>query len=116
MDVVDVSKIYFEVGSRFDLGWMRATGEQLGLKNHWQKLAVGALIEDLYNYQTALTHNAIDNHDGGDDALAGLNKWIADNQNAVDQTEQMLTEIKSTPGIDFAMLTVASKQLRDMIS
>jgi len=116
MDVVDVSKIYFEVGSRFDLGWMRATGEQLGLKNHWQKLAVGALIEDLYNYQTALTHHAIDNHDGGEEALAGLNKWIARNQNAVDQTQQMLTEIKSTPGIDFAMLTVASKQLRDMIS
>ncbi len=116
MDVVDVSKIYFEVGSRFDLGWMRATGEQLGLKNHWQKLAVGALIEDLYNYQSTLTNTAIDNIAGGKDALSGLTKWIDDNQTVVDQTDQMLAEIKSTPGIDFAMLTVAAKQLRDMIA
>ncbi|WP_417819693.1 NAD-glutamate dehydrogenase [Terasakiella sp.] len=116
MDVVDVSKIYFEVGSRFDLGWMRATGEQLGLKNHWQKLAVGALIEDLYNYQSTLTNMAIDNIAGDKDALNGLTKWIDDNQTVVDQTDQMLAEIKSTPGIDFAMLTVAAKQLRDMIA
>jgi len=95
---------------------MRATGEQLGLKNHWQKLAVGALIEDLYNYQTSLTNAAIDNLQSGQDALSGLNKWIEDHHTTVEQTDQMLAEIKSTPGIDFAMLTVAAKQLRDMIS
>jgi glutamate dehydrogenase len=116
MDVVDVSKIYFEVGARFDLGWMRAMGEQLGLKNHWQKLAVGSLIEDLYTYQSTLTHKALDACIEGVDALKGLEKWIADNQVVVGQTDQMLAEMKSTPGIDFAMLTVAAKQLRDMIA
>lgn len=116
MDVVDVAKIYFEIGSRFALGWMRATGEQLGLKNHWQKLAVGALIEDLYAYQSTLTHKALDCHQDGADPLAGIDCWIGQNQNTVDQTDQMVAEIKSTPGIDFAMLTVAAKQLRDMVS
>ncbi|SCA55825.1 NAD-specific glutamate dehydrogenase [Candidatus Terasakiella magnetica] len=116
MDVVNVSKIYFAVGARFDLGWMRATGEQLGLKNHWQKLAVGALIEDLYTYQSTLTYGAIEHHNKGADALDGLEKWIEQNQTVVDQTDQMLAEMKTTPGVDFAMLTVAAKQLRDMIS
>jgi glutamate dehydrogenase len=116
MDVVDVSKIYFKMGSRFDLGWMRATGEQLGLKNHWQKLAVGALIEDLYSYQSELTHKALDSRAKGADALEGISTWIEANQTIVDQTDQMLAEMKNTPGIDFAMLTVAAKQLRDMIS
>ncbi len=114
MDVVDVSKIYFEVGARFDLGWMRATGEQLGLKNHWQKLAVSALIEDLYSYQSTLTHAAIDCMDNGD-PLAGLAKWIEGHKATVEQTDQMIAEMKSTPGVDFAILTVMAKQLRDMI-
>ncbi|WP_135080737.1 NAD-glutamate dehydrogenase [Terasakiella sp. SH-1] len=116
MDVVDVSKIYFAVGARFDLGWMRATGEQLGLKNHWQKLAVGALIEDLYTYQSTLTYAAIDECKSGCDPIVGLDQWIEKNQTVVDQTDQMLAEMKTTPGVDFAMLTVAAKQLRDMIS
>lgn len=116
MDVVDISKVYFEVGSRFDLGWMRATGEQLGLKNHWQKLAVGALIEDLYSYQSTLTHKALDACAKGMNSLEGLAQWIENNQEVVTQTDQMIAEMKSTPGIDFAMLTVAAKQLRDMIS
>jgi glutamate dehydrogenase len=116
MDVVDVSKIYFEVGVRFDLGWMRATGEQLGLKNHWQKLAVGALIEDLYSYQSTLTHKALDARPEGGDALEGLAKWAEDNTLAIDQTDQMISEMKTTSGVDFAMLTVAAKQIRDMIT
>ena len=116
MDVVEVAKIYFEVGARFDLGWMRATGEQLGLKNHWQKLAVGALIEDLYSYQSELTHRALDGCDVCKDAEEGLSGWIGKNQMIVDQTDQMLAEMKNTPGIDFAMLTVAAKQLRDLVS
>ncbi len=116
MDVVEVSKVYFEVGARFDLGWMRATGEQLGLKNHWQKLAVGALIEDLYSYQSELTHKALDAQAKGASAVDGISTWIEANQIFVDQTDQMLAEMKNTPGMDFAMLTVAAKQLRDLTS
>ncbi|WP_417798790.1 NAD-glutamate dehydrogenase [Terasakiella pusilla] len=116
LDVVDVSKVYFAMGARFDLGWMRSTGEQLGLKNHWQKLAVSALIEDLYGYQTELTHKALDAADGND-AVAGLESWIAANKQAIEQTDQMLSEMKKTSsGVDFAMLTVAAKQLRDVIA
>jgi glutamate dehydrogenase len=104
------------MGARFDLGWMRSTGEQLGLKNHWQKLAVSALIEDLYGYQTELTHKALDAADGND-AVAGLESWIAANKQAIEQTDQMLSEMKKTSsGVDFAMLTVAAKQLRDVIA
>lgn len=117
MDVVDVSKVYFEMGSRFELGWMRATGEQLGLKNHWQKLAVGSLIEDLYGYQSELTHKALDACDNCTDAIKGMNNWIAANELVIEQTDQMLSEMKKTTlGVDFAMLTVAAKQLRDMIA
>ncbi|MDV7341860.1 NAD-glutamate dehydrogenase, partial [Terasakiella sp. A23] len=112
LDVVDVSKVYFEMGSRFDLGWMRATGEQLGLKNHWQKLAVNSLIEDLYGYQSELTHKALDSQTKGKDAMAGMTAWIESNQNAIEQTDQMLSEMKKTSsGVDFAMLTVMAKQL-----
>ena len=49
-------------------------------------------------------------------SLEGLAHWIETNQEVVAQTDQMIAEMKSTRGIDFAMLTVAAKQLRDMIS
>ena len=46
------------------------------------------------------------------DTNAAISAWIKKNQDSVDRTDQMIAEISSTEINDFAMLSVASRQLR----
>ncbi|CCQ72092.1 NAD-glutamate dehydrogenase [Magnetospira sp. QH-2] len=113
LSVEAVAKHYFAVGGRFKLGFMRAAAEELKSENHWQKLAVAALIEDLYGHQMALTSKVlscpkrVDSEP--DEAIAN---WVELHSDMVGRTEQMLSEMWAGDKPDFSMLAVSSRQLR----
>ena len=115
--VADASKLYFAIGSRFHLGSLRAASDRLENQSHWQKLAIAALIEEIYGLQLVLACLVID--DSGkrkksfntDDAIFA---WIEKNQMSVERTDQMIAELSATEINDLAMIAVASRQLRTL--
>ncbi|NQU56280.1 MAG: NAD-glutamate dehydrogenase, partial [Rhodospirillales bacterium] len=60
VSVKDAARLYFAIGTRFHLGSLRAAADKLETKNHWQKLAVAALIEEIYGHQLALASQVMD--------------------------------------------------------
>ncbi|MBL6928366.1 MAG: NAD-glutamate dehydrogenase [Rhodospirillales bacterium] len=114
LDVVEVSRIYFSLGGRFRLGRLRAAAESLGSDTHWQKLAVRALVEEIYTHQSALAGHVLDSGGKGKDPALVIEKWVGANEVAVARTEAMLAELWTGEVDDLSMIAVASRQLRSL--
>ncbi len=112
-DVAAVAAVYFMLGRRFGLEWLRGKATAAKADNHWQKQAVAALLDDLFAHQTALTVRVLEAADGLP-AEAPVDGWIARHRAVVDRVEQLLSELRTQPHIDLAMLAVANRQLRGL--
>lgn len=112
--VEEAGQLYFTVGHRFGLGWLRASAQKLAVHGHWQKLAAAAAIEDLYGYQRDIT-TAVAAEAPGLAATEALTAWIASHRVTVERTDAMLAEVKAAPQIDLAMLIVAGRQLKTLM-
>ena len=112
--VGDIARTYFSIGSHFHLGRLRASAEDLSSDSHWQKLAVAALIEEIYGHQLVMARQVIDFAGAGKDADKAIHAWLTKNAAAVNPTEQLLSELWATEINDLSMIAVASRSLRAM--
>ncbi|TCS64828.1 NAD-glutamate dehydrogenase [Varunaivibrio sulfuroxidans] len=110
IDVCKMAKLFYKVGARFRLGRLRAACESLESQSHWQKLAIAALLEELYAHQVALASQVLAM--GGADLSKALEIWSVKNKVAIDRTEQLLSELWAGDVNDVSMVAVASRSLR----
>ena len=108
----DAARLYFAIGEKLGFGWLRERAERLGTAGYWQRLAVSAIIEELYAHQRDLTRKILAEASGdGEDAL---DAWSQGRQSAVDRNRALLVELEAAPEIDLSMLAVANRHLRSL--
>ena len=112
--VCDVAKLYFAVGSKFRLGRLRAECEALEGASHWQKLAVSALLEELFGHQVQLTAHVMDVAGGITDPDKAIPLWVAAHAEAIERAELLLTELWAGDINDVSMIAVASRALKSL--
>jgi len=83
---------------------------EVPVDNHWQEMAVLAIVEDLVACQTALANAVL--ADGAD----GLEAWAAGHKAKVAHARDLLSDMRHAGNVDIAMLTVASRELKNMVS
>jgi glutamate dehydrogenase len=112
--VDEVAPIYFEIGRRFGLAWLRDGATKLPTANHWQKQAIGAIVEDLLALQADLAVAAL--AEGGETLTgrAALDAWIGRRRASVDRVDQLIAELRAVEQIDLSMLAVANRGLRGL--
>ncbi len=115
-DVGDVAKVYFAIGDRFGLDWLRGAAEGLSAETEWQELAIGAIIDDLYAQQTALVSKVVDESGGGAAAEAIIEAWASSNGHRVNRAVSVVSELKTTGSVDLAMLAVANREIRALLA
>jgi glutamate dehydrogenase len=113
LGVRQVAEIYFQVGRRLGLDWLRARGRHIASDNHWQDKAVSAIIDDLYGQQLAVTIRVVETAGGGDGVT---DKWAEDNPDIITRNAQLFTDLRTQPGMDLAMLAVANRRMRELIT
>ncbi len=101
------AKIYFDLGVRLKLGWLRVAAENITTATHWERLAVQALVGDLYDEQRRLTASVIA-HGGDADA------WLASMPEAASRYERFIKDAESGDTTDIARLTVALGQVKGL--
>jgi len=115
IDLPTAAANYFAVGRRFGLGWLRAVAEGLEHGSHWEKLAVAAVIDELYADQRAITVRVLAACAVCDparpDPETAIGTWVETRAPEVERADQLLGELRAAKAIDLAMLTVASRQL-----
>ena len=55
----DVARLYFFIGQQLGFGWLRDRADQLAAVGYWQRLAISAVIEELYAHQRDVTLNVL---------------------------------------------------------
>jgi glutamate dehydrogenase len=116
--VETVAAVYFALGYKLDLHWLRDQIAKLPAETHWQTLAQGALRDDLYSEQRELTIEVLkrDSEDGTDDKDAEtlIDTWMEENRSAVKRANAILSDLKEADTLDIAMISVALREIRNL--
>ncbi|MHC4955240.1 MAG: NAD-glutamate dehydrogenase [Planctomycetota bacterium] len=113
-EVREVAEVYFAIGERFGLDWLRRAAGHLPRDTAWDKLAVSAVLDDIYGVQAQLAAQVIG--DGASEAGAGvrLELWARNRMLAVTRTDELMGELRAVGNPDLAMLAVALRQLKSV--
>ncbi len=114
-----IAKIYFEVGTRFDLKWLRSRVSATSVDNYWQKLSFKTILEDLYKYQMKLTKQIVEFSCANKDSCpteAALDYWIKNHSFMVQRYDSFIAELKEEQfNLGLSMFVVALNRVRALI-
>jgi glutamate dehydrogenase len=108
-----VARVYFDIAASLDLPWLRERIGQLVTASHWETMAKNAMRDDLADVQRTLTSEVLtQTEEGAPDELVA--RWERANSVALERVRQILSELRSGPAPDLAMLSVALRELRNL--
>jgi len=119
-DAPSMARLYHQVGLALGFDRLRQAAGSLVTRDHFERLAVRRLIEDLMTEQATLSAavaRQCQSGDGADEARAAevVADWIGPRAGIVDQVRRTIDEIEqSGQGWSFAKLTIANVALRDL--
>jgi glutamate dehydrogenase len=111
--VDDVMAIYFGLGSKLELNWLRDRIIELPRANRWQALARAALRDDLYSLHRELTQHVLESV--GETGEAAVDLWVGMHRVEVERGTAMLSDIKASRTYDMTTLPVALREVRNLI-
>jgi glutamate dehydrogenase len=108
--------VYFALGDRLKLHWLRRHIEALPRDNRWRTLARSALRDDIFNQQAALTAEVLKNTPQDEPPGERIEAWKGINEGPVHRTMQVLADINSSGTFDLSTLSVALREIRNLIT
>jgi glutamate dehydrogenase len=112
--VAEVAGVYFVVGGRLQLSWLRLQVDALPGDSHWQTLARAGLREDLSRLQTELTTLILELRPDLKASEALINEWEAQNKSELERSRQLVADLHSAGRVDLSMLSVALRELENL--
>lgn len=114
VSAAQVAQIYFDLGERLQLHWLSQQLNTLPVENYWQALAREAFRDDLDWQQRALVSNAMQCHKKGMSPNGAVDQWADQHGWLVARWNNVLSELKSADRHEYAMYTVALRELFDL--
>ncbi|MBA4116130.1 MAG: NAD-glutamate dehydrogenase, partial [Rubrobacter sp.] len=111
-----VAAVYFTLGDRLKLHWLRDHIEALPRDNRWRTLARSALRDDVYSQQAALTAEILRSVPDELPARERIDAWVETNSGPVERALHMLSDINSSGTFDLSTLSVALREVRNLIT
>ncbi len=129
-DIIDVSEkskvsinvtgqIYFKVGTRIHLKWLRTRISNSSVDNYWQRISTKTILEDLYNYQMRITKSVVNYSCKGKKSCnsnEALDKWIESEDFLIERYDRFINDFKSQVHPDLSMFIVALNRIKALIS
>jgi glutamate dehydrogenase len=95
--------------------WLHSGAEDLKVSGRWQAMARSNLREEFYRLRREMAEPILSSR-SKKPVDVRLDRWLADNHEAVTRFRSMIDEMKLRGPFDFATLSVAAQELRDLIS
>jgi glutamate dehydrogenase len=114
-DPGDVLRVYFRLGSRLELNWLRDRIIELPRANRWQALARAALRDDLFNLYREMTRKVLDAGGAQDGSEAAIDAWSERNAAAVERALGMVADVRASRTYDMTTLPVALREIRGLL-
>ncbi|MBI1179477.1 MAG: NAD-glutamate dehydrogenase, partial [Alphaproteobacteria bacterium] len=106
--VDEIARTYFAVGERSGLDWLREAREMVSVHDHWDHLALGSIVEDLYDQQRALAAMALEQ--------GGLEAWQARHAKALERAGELITELSTSGPLTVGKLGYVARQIRGVFA
>jgi glutamate dehydrogenase len=116
-DLKTIAKIYFAIGTRFSLKWLRSRVSKLALDSYWQRLSSKTILEDLYSYQMRIAKSVVEFSCDDKDLceIDSLEKWIKEADFLVERFDNFISDLKEQTNPDLAVFIVALNRLKPLV-
>ncbi|ETN92584.1 NAD-specific glutamate dehydrogenase [Gammaproteobacteria bacterium MOLA455] len=112
--VQQVAKLYFKLGEFLSLDWFMAQIVALNPGNRWQDLARESYVDDLEGQRRRLTANLMGDL-VGDNIQLLVEGWQQQQAPLIERWRFMIKDLRHGPTPDFAMISVALRELLDLV-
>ena len=112
-----VAKLYFGVGGLLGLDRLRLLAARIASGEHWDRLAIRRLVDDLFAAQRALAQSLLPRmaKDARPaDAAKALLNWAEKHDAALERTRAFLAALESSGDLSIAKLTLANSQIHKL--
>jgi glutamate dehydrogenase len=113
-----VAGAYFAAARTIGVDRLRLAAERMNLPEHWDRLAVRRLIDDLFVHQRALASRALANGSPGDNRAAGnaaVERWSQAHGEQVERVGALIGDLERSGKFTVARLALAAGQIRDLL-
>ena len=112
-----VTTIYFGIGSRLGLDWLRDRIFELPRSDRWQALARAALRDDLYELHRGLTRDVLSESEAAarGDGAGAIEEWLERNAVPVTRAQEVLSDVRASESYDTTTLPVLLRELKNLV-
>ncbi|EAQ63449.1 hypothetical protein MED121_08066 [Marinomonas sp. MED121] len=114
-EVLDVAQTYFALEMNLDLHWLRNSVHNLKTDDVWQRKAKSGLGDEIDNSLRTLTQEVIQSSTDINGLSARLDHWHELNGDNIKHYQVTFNEIKAETELTLAMVSVAIRELRNLI-
>jgi glutamate dehydrogenase len=114
-DILASARVYSTFNERLGLYWLHNSVEDLHVSGRWQAIARSNLREEFYRIRRDLASKLLGSRSQRDIGVR-IEEWLDKHADGVTRFTRTLDEMKLRGDIDFATLTVAAQELRDLLS
>ncbi|HEY8509721.1 MAG TPA: NAD-glutamate dehydrogenase [Steroidobacteraceae bacterium] len=111
--VVEVARIYFEVGARIGLDWLREKIERLSVEGPWQAVARTGLRDNALRIHRKIAERVLTRTEKGP-AHERVSAWVESNEDDLANWQRTLADMRAAGASDFATLTVGVEAVRKL--
>ena len=114
-DLSDLAKLYAVTNEKLGIYWLHVCAEDLQVGDRWQAIARGKLRDEFFWMRRELAEQILRKR-GKYDLAEAVERWLAARSERVERFTSMIEEMRLRSEIDFATLSVAAREFRDLIS
>ncbi len=111
--IEEIAEIFFLILERLNLAWFAGQLSDVKVETYWQAIAREAFIDDLEAQLRKLTVAALSMTKEGD-WKSTLDHWETKHEYLINRWKNMVTEVQGTSVTDYAMFSVALRELIDL--
>ncbi|HEX4294966.1 MAG TPA: NAD-glutamate dehydrogenase, partial [Rhizomicrobium sp.] len=115
-----VAGAYFSIGAEVGIDRLRGLSRRIVGAEHWDRLAIRRLNDDLFAVQRALTADALALLDKSKakgtrvDGAAAAKEWVKRHEETLARAKSFLAALESSGELSIAKLTLANSQIREL--
>ncbi|WP_438951591.1 NAD-glutamate dehydrogenase [Porticoccus sp.] len=110
-----VLELYFRLGTELDIDWFGEQIIHLEPANRWQDFARESYMDDLEGQRRVLSGALLAEVESLADIDAAIQAWKVSHAHLIARWMDMMDELHRAPGRDFAMFSVALRELLDLV-
>ena len=114
-DVLESARLYSAFNQKIGFYWLHVSAEDLKVHSRWQAIARSNLRDDFYRIRRDLAAQILRKRSKQDISVA-VDNWLHERSAKVERFKSMVEEMSARNDVDFATLTVAAQEMRDLIA